>query len=123
MPNKTSQHILGTSANLLGFCLFIITSLHLTNKSENSLIDEFTSVVALLLTISTIFSFISIRTADKKREDKLEQIADYLFINEKIEGKNLYNGNLLPFFYSQILENFNFTVGKVPQIKLKKVKS
>jgi predicted membrane channel-forming protein YqfA (hemolysin III family) len=80
MANKTSQHILGTSANLLGFCLFIITSLHLTNKSENTLIDEFTSVVALLLTVSTIFSFISIRTVDKIRENKLEQIADYLFI-------------------------------------------
>lgn len=80
MANKTSQHILGTSSNLLGFCLFIITSLHLTNKSENSLIDEFTSIVALLLTVSSIFSFISIRSDDKIREDKLEQIADYFFI-------------------------------------------
>ncbi len=62
MANKTSQHILSTSANLLGFCLFIITSLHLTDRSENSLIDEFTSIVALLLTLSCVFSFISIRT-------------------------------------------------------------
>ncbi|WP_309609766.1 hypothetical protein [Flavobacterium sp.] len=80
MANKTSQHILSTSANLLGFCLFIITSLHLSNKSENNLIDEFTSVVALLLTISCVLSFISIRTQNKNREYKLEQIADYLFI-------------------------------------------
>jgi hypothetical protein len=80
MANKTSQHILGTSANLLGFCLFIITSLHLTNKTENNLIDEFTSMVALLLTISSVFSFISIRTENKKREYLFETIADYLFI-------------------------------------------
>lgn len=80
MANKTSQHILGTSANLLGFCLFVITSLHLTNKSENNLIDEFTSVVALLLTIASVMSFISIRTENKKREYRLEIIADYLFI-------------------------------------------
>jgi hypothetical protein len=45
MANKTSKHILATAANLLGFCLFIITSLHLTNKSENNLIDEFTSII------------------------------------------------------------------------------
>ena len=80
MANKTSQHILSTSANLLGFCLFIITSLHLSSKSENNLIDEFTSIVALFLTVSSVLSFISIRTVNEKREYKLEQIADYLFI-------------------------------------------
>ncbi len=80
MANKTSQHILSTSANLLGFCLFIITSLHIANKTENSLIDELTSVVALLLTISSVFSFISIRSENKKLEQRLEQVADYLFI-------------------------------------------
>jgi len=80
MANKTSQHILGTSANLLGFCLFVITSLHIANKSEGSLIDEFTSIVALFLTISSVFSFISIKTEDKQREKKFELLADYLFI-------------------------------------------
>ncbi len=79
MANKTSQHILGTSTNLLGFCLFILTSLHITDKTENSLIDELTSIVALLLTISTVFSFVSIRTENKNREYKLELFADYLF--------------------------------------------
>ncbi len=84
MANKTSNHILGTSANLLGFCLIIITSLHLTNKTENNLVDEFTSIVALLLTVSTVFSFISIRTDNVKREYRLEQIADYLFMSSLI---------------------------------------
>ena len=80
MANKTSQHILSTSANLLGFCLFVITSLHLTNKSQLSLVDEFTSIVALFLTASSVFSFISIRTENKKKEYRFELIADYLFI-------------------------------------------
>jgi hypothetical protein len=80
MANKTSQHILATAANLLGFCLFIITSLHLTTKTENTLIDEFTSIVALLLTVSSVLSFVSIRTENPNREFVLEQIADYLFI-------------------------------------------
>jgi len=80
VANKTSQHILSTAANLLGFCLFIITSFHLTDRSENSLIDEFTSVVALALTISSVFSFLSIRSDDARREVRLESVADIFFI-------------------------------------------
>lgn len=80
MANTTSQHILNTSANLLGFCLFVITSLHIANQTETRSIDEFTSLIAVLLTCSCIFSFASIRTTDLKREKQLETIADYLFV-------------------------------------------
>lgn len=79
MANTTSQHILNTSANLLGFCLFVITSLHVSNYSEASLIDEFTSLIALLLIVSCMFSFASIRTKNHQKEEKMETIADYLF--------------------------------------------
>jgi hypothetical protein len=71
MANNTSQHILSTSANLLGFCLFVITSLHITNKSTSSVIDEFTSLIALVLTISCLLSFISIRTKNETRGEEL----------------------------------------------------
>jgi Co/Zn/Cd efflux system component len=80
MANKTSQHILNTSATLLGFCLFVITALHLSNAIETHLIDEFTSGIAVLLTFSSIFSFMSIRTEKKERGAYLETIADYLFL-------------------------------------------
>ena len=80
MPNNTSQHILSTSANLLGFCLFVITSLHFTDKAENSIVDELTSVVAILLTVSCLFSFFSIRSSNEDIERRFETIADYLFI-------------------------------------------
>jgi uncharacterized membrane protein len=80
MANTTSQHILSTSANLLGFCLIVITSLHISNYSEASLVDEFTSVIALILILSSLFSFLSIRTLEVKKERKLESIADYLFV-------------------------------------------
>ncbi|HZK96043.1 MAG TPA: hypothetical protein VFC67_17720 [Prolixibacteraceae bacterium] len=80
MANNTSQHILNTSANLLGFCLFVITSLHLSTKIESSRIDEFTSVVALMLTLSCFFSFFSIRTKNNNKEKRFETIADYLFM-------------------------------------------
>jgi len=80
MPNKTSQHILGTASNLLGFCLIVISSLHIAQKTENTLLDEFVSVIAMLLIISCIFSFGSIKTENTKMEAILEKIADLLFV-------------------------------------------
>jgi len=79
MANNTSQHVLNTSANLLGFCLFVITSMHITNYAATSLVDEFTSAIALFLILSCMFSFFSIRVSDPKKEKQLENIADYLF--------------------------------------------
>ena len=80
MAKRISEHILGTAANLLGFCLFVITSLHVTNYSEASAIDETTSIIALLLILSCLFSFLSIRTNKPAVEIRLETWADYLFI-------------------------------------------
>ena len=80
MANRTSHHILSTSANLLGFCLFVITAIHISNKVENTFIDEITSIVALFLTASTLLSFLSIKTNHIKREAILEKIAEILFV-------------------------------------------
>ena len=80
MANNTSQYILNTSANLLGFCLFVITSLRIANLTETHIIDELTSVIAVLLTFSCILSFISLRTKNQAREKRFETIADYFFI-------------------------------------------
>jgi hypothetical protein len=44
-----------------------------------ALIDEFTAVIALLLTISSVFSFFSIRTPDPEKY-QLESIADKFFV-------------------------------------------
>ena len=80
MANNTSKHILGTSTNLLGFCLFVITSIHVTEKSATSIIDEAASLIALLLALSCFFSFVSIRTDNPKKEERYEKIADYFFL-------------------------------------------
>ena len=84
MSTRSSHHILNTAANLLGFCLFVITSLHITDKSENSIPDEATGVIALLLTVSCVLSFMAIKTAYESRERKLERIAEYFFISALI---------------------------------------
>ncbi|MCZ2083924.1 MULTISPECIES: hypothetical protein [unclassified Kaistella] len=79
MANKTSQHILPTASNLLGFCLIVITSLHISSATVNSILDEFTSIVALLLCLSVILSFASIKSENKKWTHRLELIAEILF--------------------------------------------
>jgi hypothetical protein len=72
MANNTSQHIFNTSANLLGFCLFVITCLHIANLAETHIIDELTSCIAVLLTASAIFSFSSIRTSKTEKVKKMK---------------------------------------------------
>ena len=79
-PSVTSQHILNASANLLGFCLVVITSLRIANRVEAQAIDEVTSLVAVLLTFSCLLSFISIRATHHTLARRCETIADYLFI-------------------------------------------
>jgi hypothetical protein len=81
MANNTSQHILNTSANLLGFCLFVISSVHFRNKAETTIIDKITSIVAILLAMSCFYSFLSIRTKNELKEKKYENFADYLFVS------------------------------------------
>lgn len=80
LANKTSQHILGTSANLLGFCLFVATSLRIKDGDEKTLLDEFTYIIAFLLATSSIFSFLSIRAKVANQERRLENVAEYLFL-------------------------------------------
>ena len=80
MAKKTSEHILNTSSNLLGFCLFIITALQLTDKRKLTNIDEFTAVISVFLIVASLLSFLSIRTTNSKLENKFETIADYLFM-------------------------------------------
>ena len=65
---------------MLGFCLFVITSYHITNKAESYVIDDLTCVVGVILTISCILSFFSIRTLQPTKEKIFESIADYLFV-------------------------------------------
>ncbi len=80
MSKNKSEHILNTSANLLGFCLFIITSVHISNRSQTSFIDDTASIVALLLSVSCFLSFASIRSNSESRSTTLETIADYFFL-------------------------------------------
>lgn len=77
---KKSPHILNASSNLLGFSLIIITSLKIAKISHNTHLDEFAGFACILFACSCFFSFLAIRTENKKREYTFEGIADYLFL-------------------------------------------
>lgn len=78
--DSKSPHILATASNLLGFSFLIITSIKALNVPQAALIDEVVSVLIVLLALSCIFSFSSIRTRNADLEKKMETIADYLFL-------------------------------------------
>jgi hypothetical protein len=80
MTKSSSQHVLSTSASLLGFCLVVITSLHIANRIEKHMLDEFTSVMSAVFAVSCLFSFISIRAKTLEREIIFEKIAFYFFV-------------------------------------------
>jgi len=78
--HNTSQQILPTASNLIGFCLIIITSLHVTERASSSMIDEFTSFITLGLSIACLFSFVAMRSTNEKRQSLFELIAEYSFM-------------------------------------------
>lgn len=79
MANRTSTHILNASSNLLGFCLVVLTSLKISKYNEETLVDEFTGIVCVLLMASCVFSFLSLRTESESYSLKYERFADIFF--------------------------------------------
>ena len=80
MPKVKSPHILNTSSNLMGFCLVVLTSIKISKFAQATIIDEITGLTAVFLVVSCILSFLSIRTANDIRAEKLERIADVIFL-------------------------------------------
>lgn len=76
---QIGHHILNASSNLLGISFVVITSLRALHLSDDTLIDELTSVSAVLFLASTILSYFSLRSGEG-RGDRLESIADIAFI-------------------------------------------
>ncbi|ANE50692.1 hypothetical protein SY85_09440 [Flavisolibacter tropicus] len=78
--NQTSPHILNTSSNLLGLCFLVLTSIRLLDVSGKTIIDEVVSVAALAFMVSSILSFLSIKSHKELKSRRLEDVADYFFM-------------------------------------------
>ncbi len=77
--NNKAPHILSTSANLLGLCFIVITSLKALKLTEITIIDELTSVAIIMFMASCTLSFFSIRKTSKP-SILYERIADIVFL-------------------------------------------
>ena len=78
--NNNSPHILNTSSNLLGFTFLVLTSIKGLGLPQGSHIDEAIAFCVLLFSLSTFFSFSSMRARSKERGDRHESVADILFL-------------------------------------------
>ncbi len=72
------QHIIGTSANLLGICFAIFTIIRALGFGESTYIDELAIFAVFLFLGSCLFSYTSMRS--RKRWILYEKIADSIFI-------------------------------------------
>jgi len=77
--NTNFPHILAASSTLLGLCFVVLTSMKVRDAEEASLIDEFTAIAILMFMVSSILSYLSIRTSNGTQ--KIEKIADITFLS------------------------------------------
>lgn len=76
--NDLSQHILPTSAQLVGVCLTVISLIKVLHFGRvGSLLDRFLAIDALLFTVSATLSYASMRRGESAR---LEKYADQFFM-------------------------------------------
>lgn len=81
MNNNKSPHILNTASNLLGFCFIIITSLKISNKSNQTIVDEMLAFTSLFFLVSSILSFLSMQSKTADKSNRFELIADWFFLS------------------------------------------
>ncbi|GAO42021.1 hypothetical protein [Flavihumibacter petaseus] len=94
--NNKSPHILNTSANLLGFCLLVLTSIKISRFNTSTIIDEVTGVASMLFMTSCILSFLSMKNSRERISYRLEHVADLAFL-----------GALMLLFITIALVSFN----------------
>src|SRR5688572_24078045 len=75
---KNFPHILSASSTLLGLCFVVLTSLKLGDRT--SVIDEFTAAAILIFMVSSILSYLSMRST-KTTGKKYEKVADIAFLS------------------------------------------
>jgi hypothetical protein len=73
-----NSHILNAASNLLGIALLIVTGINITNNAGKTYADEAGLTAAVLLAVSCLVSYLSIRRGDDG--DRLEAWADKVFI-------------------------------------------
>jgi len=77
--SNRSPHILNTSANLLGFCFIVLTSVKISKLEESSFIDEGAALAIIVFMASCLLSFLAMKS-NTSSATKMERLADLLFL-------------------------------------------
>ncbi len=78
--NNNFPHILTASSTLVGLCFVVLTSLKVNNYKEASYIDECTAIAIILFMVSSILSYLSMRS-NKEPKQAYERMADFVFLS------------------------------------------
>jgi hypothetical protein len=78
-----SPSVLNTSSNLLGLCFVILSYIKASGRADLTHIDECLAAPIVLFFGSSLFSYLAIRTTEKKGQP-YEQKADWFFIGGMI---------------------------------------
>lgn len=76
--NNMSNHILPTSSNLLGLCFVILNFIKLSKIADETIIDEVSAVSIVFFFISSLLSYVSIRS--KSASESYEKTAEIIFL-------------------------------------------
>ena len=76
--NGLGNHILSTSANMLGICFVIISVISVSGMHHKTLLDELCAIAMLLFMGSCMLSYASLRSTNN--QVSLEKWADLIFI-------------------------------------------
>ena len=73
-----SNHILPTSANLLGICFVIFSFIKVSDASQKTYLDDFLAAPILFFFLASIFSYFSLRAS--RSSGRYELLADWFFL-------------------------------------------
>ena len=76
-----SPHIMNTSANLLGFCFIVLTSVKVSKFEEGTYIDEGAAIAVFVFMTSCLLSYLSMKNRQEKIRKQLERAADLFFLS------------------------------------------
>lgn len=80
MTNRSSPHILNTSANLLGFAFIVLTTIKGFHLPQAGIIDELVALLVIIFALSSLVSFASMRSEGERISRAYETVADYVFL-------------------------------------------
>lgn len=79
---RISYQIFGVSATMVGVCFTVLGIFSIIHRMEKlqTLFDELITINAVCFLVSCFLSYMAIRTKERQRRFRLEQIADTIFL-------------------------------------------